>query len=513
MSYLGDFAEDSTVYLMFDTTDKDGGSVNPSAYWGLRIYKNDSTTQKATANGITESHVFDGIPGVHHVTIDTSVDTGDADFWAVGNDYFVVLYQGTIDSETVSAAVGHFSIENRCASGKLDTTLSRLTATRAAYLDELGAANIPADVDTLVARLTADRAGYLDNLSAGAVAQASVCTEARLGELDAANIPADVDTLKARLTDVRAGYLDKLNITGNVASSGEVTVITNNTRVVATVPQVFERPDTDPIIYVIHLFAYDTEGKMEAPDSAPTVHVENQGGTSRDSNLISTTMTLLDTGHYACYYTIASGHALEQLLFTFTVIEGGETRVYGRQGLVVDTTAVDFTAADRAKVDEIKAKTDGLNFTGTDVKATLDGEKVTLANGAHGGYQTTLTLSSLVLSNSFDHAISVRCTAAGKNAVSLFSRLGAAIDVETQDGTANTIDLTAVGGVNVSAPQGISGPIDHLDVDVSSRAAAGSAMTLAEGAITRAACGANMIEGAYTLAQAIEALAAVCAGI
>ena len=32
------------------------------------------------------------------------------------------------------------------------------------------------------------------------------------------------------------------------------------------------------------------------------------------------------------------------------------------------------------KIDDIKTKTDQLNFTGTDVKATLDGESVTATN-------------------------------------------------------------------------------------------------------------------------------------
>ena len=78
-------------------------------------------------------------------------------------------------------------------------------------LAELDAANIPADIDTLLSRLTAARAGYLDNLSGGAVALASVCTDARLAELDAANMPADLDTLLSRLTSTRAGYLDELD--------------------------------------------------------------------------------------------------------------------------------------------------------------------------------------------------------------------------------------------------------------------------------------------------------------
>ena len=39
-----------------------------------------------------------------------------------------------------------------------------------------------------------------------------------------------------------------------------------------------------------------------------------------------------------------------------------------------------YTAPDNAGITAIKAKTDGLNFTGTDVKATLDGETVIASN-------------------------------------------------------------------------------------------------------------------------------------
>jgi hypothetical protein len=57
-------------------------------------------------------------------------------------------------------------------------------------------------VDSLETRLTETRAGYLD-------------------ELGSLNIPADIDTLLTRLSAVRTGYMDKLNITGNVAATGE----------------------------------------------------------------------------------------------------------------------------------------------------------------------------------------------------------------------------------------------------------------------------------------------------
>jgi len=56
---------------------------------------------------------------------------------------------------------------------------------------------VATNVSTLLTRLSADRAEYLDNLSAGPTALASVCTEERLGELDAANLPSDIDDILA----------------------------------------------------------------------------------------------------------------------------------------------------------------------------------------------------------------------------------------------------------------------------------------------------------------------------
>lgn len=45
------------------------------------------------------------------------------------------------------------------------TLLTRLSAARAGYIDELAAANLPTDIDALLARLTAARAGYMDALN------------------------------------------------------------------------------------------------------------------------------------------------------------------------------------------------------------------------------------------------------------------------------------------------------------------------------------------------------------
>src|SRR5262249_48367884 len=151
-------------------------------------------------------------------------------------------------------------------------------------------------------------------------------------------------------------YLDNLNVGGNVASSAEVTAIQNNTRVVRVVPDVFERPDSSSTVFRIELLIYDEIGNMEAPDSAPTISVVNNAGTSRHSNPDATTMTLVSTGRYRSTYTIDTNHALEELIFAFSVVEGGATRIYANGSQVVDTTAVDFTSTDRTKLQALYDK-------------------------------------------------------------------------------------------------------------------------------------------------------------
>jgi hypothetical protein len=172
------------------------------------------------------------------------------------------------------------------------------------------------------------------------------------GTGDAAAMKAKLDTLHdTRLTSARAGYLAKLNITGNVAASGEVTAIQNNTRVRVIIPGTLERPDSGSTLYQLDLYIYDTDGNMEAPDSLPTITAQNEAGTSRSSNL--GTVTLVATGVYKVTYTVASSHLIEQIRFEWSIVEGGVTKKHGAASQIVDTTAVDFTAADRTKLDTL----------------------------------------------------------------------------------------------------------------------------------------------------------------
>ncbi len=116
MNYLGDFVEDATVYLMFNTFSSDDPSASCTITnfinTDVHIHKDDGLTQRNNATGITVSVDFDGITGSHMIKIDTSDDTV-ADFWVAGSDYFVRIEGTTVDGATINAVVAHFSIDNR----------------------------------------------------------------------------------------------------------------------------------------------------------------------------------------------------------------------------------------------------------------------------------------------------------------------------------------------------------------------------------------------------------------
>lgn len=114
--YLGDFALGQTVRTFFSTGAANGGRVdfsNALETADVRVYKNGSTTQRASEAGYTVTSGFDSMVGGHYVAIDTS-DNTDAGFFVAGADYAIWLYPDeTVDSQSVAACIAEFSIENR----------------------------------------------------------------------------------------------------------------------------------------------------------------------------------------------------------------------------------------------------------------------------------------------------------------------------------------------------------------------------------------------------------------
>ncbi|MCP4074617.1 MAG: hypothetical protein GY744_00350, partial [Gammaproteobacteria bacterium] len=110
MNYLGDFAEDETIYTWFTTNDADGGRVAFSAALetaDFEVIKDGNAT--GTTAGITPDEDFDSKTGIHKVTVATT----DA-FYVTGSDYALLMYPDeTVDSQSVAHVVATWSIENR----------------------------------------------------------------------------------------------------------------------------------------------------------------------------------------------------------------------------------------------------------------------------------------------------------------------------------------------------------------------------------------------------------------
>lgn len=121
--WLGDFVGDSTVNFLWDSNDGSGASITLDTNGTISVYKNNDATQ--TTAGITFVEDFDGLTGIHAVTIDLSADA----FYVSGN-YAVVLSGAVIDGQSVNSVLAHFSIESRSVGNPLSTSVSSGNGTR-----------------------------------------------------------------------------------------------------------------------------------------------------------------------------------------------------------------------------------------------------------------------------------------------------------------------------------------------------------------------------------------------
>ncbi len=107
MRYLGEFSTTQTVRFLWNTN-AGGPSVTRATNGSIRVYKNNSATQRTSSSGITDTEDFDGLTGVHLCSVDLS-DNADSGFYVIGR-YQVVLESATIDGATVHAVLAHFDI-------------------------------------------------------------------------------------------------------------------------------------------------------------------------------------------------------------------------------------------------------------------------------------------------------------------------------------------------------------------------------------------------------------------
>lgn len=131
MKDYGTVRPGSTLYFYAASYASTGAS---SAMTGLatsdiKVYKNGSTTERASASGYTlldtDGLDVDSITGLNGFSIDLA-DNTTAGFWTAGSDYTVVVSTVTVDSQTVSYIAGTFRIGYPDAI--LNTTIATLSS-------------------------------------------------------------------------------------------------------------------------------------------------------------------------------------------------------------------------------------------------------------------------------------------------------------------------------------------------------------------------------------------------
>ncbi|HQR77159.1 MAG TPA: hypothetical protein PLR35_12110, partial [Burkholderiaceae bacterium] len=128
MINLGVVRPGSTIRIPFSTHDKDDGSsitMTNFAAADILVYKDGSTTERASTSGFTATTDFDTKTGKHLVVIDLA-DNTTAGFWNAGSEYLVAIDTVTVDTVSVGTWLARFTIGYQGAN--LDTTIATLSS-------------------------------------------------------------------------------------------------------------------------------------------------------------------------------------------------------------------------------------------------------------------------------------------------------------------------------------------------------------------------------------------------
>jgi len=114
--YLGDYAVNSLVDHKWNAQGADGASITRATNGSIRVYKDNSTTERSTAAGITDIEDFDGLTGINHLRINLG-DNTDPTFYTAGSEYQIVLKSASfglaaIKTDTVNVDLTATSIKD-----------------------------------------------------------------------------------------------------------------------------------------------------------------------------------------------------------------------------------------------------------------------------------------------------------------------------------------------------------------------------------------------------------------
>lgn len=325
---------------------------------------------------------------VHIQVLSNGVHT-DPDSWPITNDPAIVLSSHPAATKTVtkirtgyytvvwtglSPALAHGDVVRVAIDGAISGTAWSTWTTPIQVvwlpLHTLGT-NAPAD--------------WFNAASISADAGAEIADEVQSRELTltAAYDAAKTAASQTSVNDIPtvAEFEARTLASAAYATAAQINSLNVNTRANISVPIEIETPDSGTQVYKVRMFLFDVVGNMESPDSEPTVALVNAAGTDRASRL--SVVSNPSTGVYSWDYTATDDDAEEQLNWTFTVVEGGLTRVYPATSYVVEETAYRFTSTDRATLNSRASQTSLdaeavktaaiLEDTGTTIPAQITG--------------------------------------------------------------------------------------------------------------------------------------------
>lgn len=227
MLHLGTVPASSTLYIPFATYDSNDPSASVTctglAVTDIEIYKNGSTTQRASDAGFTlldtDGIDFDGITGLHGFSIDLS-DNTDAGFYAVGSFYWVVVSSITVDAATINFVAATF----RIGPAEAQTGYQKVDAD---YVEGTDATDQIRDA--VVDDATRIDASALNTASAAVGSDGTGLTEAGgTGDhLTALATQAKQDTIDTVVDAIKL-------VTDNLPDSGALTTLLNNVSAILT---------------------------------------------------------------------------------------------------------------------------------------------------------------------------------------------------------------------------------------------------------------------------------------
>lgn len=309
--YYGDFAEDDTVLIPFNTFSSDDPSASVTITdlidSDIKVHKDGGTTEIAT-DGATVAINFDSRTGAHMITIDTSAH---ADY-STGSEYAVLIEGTTVDGATITAWVGAFSIERAGGALALCKLIQAAVITNAAGADvaadiiavKAETALIVADTNELQTDDIPGTLATIDGIVDNILVDTGTTLPATLTTIDTV-----VDAIKA-VTDLLpdAGALSDLAAiltdTGTTLPATLSTIDTVVDAILAMLDDARTEPgDTAPPVNpdlatkIDYLYKF-MRNKIET--TSTRIHVYDDAGTNKDhSSVISDDGTTFSRGEFA----------------------------------------------------------------------------------------------------------------------------------------------------------------------------------------------------------------------